>query len=393
MKKTIFFAIFLSVTSTFFGQNITKEFVTGTWKVTGMLPFDSRGNQDIKELIDGFKNSTFLFSENGNFQISTTKSSKVFKMITGMTAKSKWKVDSEKNLIKIGTTKDSYTKMGIQVGSKEGKIVFYLDETAMYLFVEKQLNKQLIPKETDTSATKNLLTKIRGIDKNLFEAKRYTKNTTINYRFLQPKTIVTNKKYPLVIVFHGSGAIGTDNEKQLWTMAKLWAEPTIQSKYPAFVLAPQFPTRSSNYTLDASRNVLTSKSEPCLETVFQLIDSLKTTLPIDLKRIYIVGYSMGASTTINALSLRPDLFAAAVSFAGIPQFDKMDVLKNKPIWIIHGNKDTDNTIESDLLFFEELKYNSKILFWELDGIGHEDIIGASFLGEAIPKWLFSFKLN
>lgn len=393
MKKTLFLALLLSVTTFFFGQNITKDFVTGSWKVTGMLPFDSRGNQEIKELVDGFNNSTFLFSENGDFQISTTKSSKVFKMITGMTAKSKWKVDSEKNLIKIGTSKDNFSIMGIQVSSKEGKIIFYLDETAMYLFVEKQLNKQLIPKVTDTTATKNLLAKIRSIDNNLFESKTYTNNTTINYRFLQPKTTETNKKYPLVIVFHGSGAIGTDNEKQLWTMAKLWAEPTIQSNYPAFVVVPQFATRSSNYTLDTSRNVLTSKSEPCLETVFKLVDSLKTKLPIDFKRVYVVGYSMGASTTINALSLRPDLFAAAVTFAGIPQFDKIDVLKNKPIWLIHGNKDTDNTINSDLQFFEELKYNPKIRFRELDGVGHEDIISAPFLGDAVPKWLFSHKLN
>jgi len=258
---------------------------------------------------------------------------------------------------------------------------------------QKIAEKQLIPKETDTTATRNLLAKIRGIDKDLFETKTYSNNTTINYRFLQPKSVETNKKYPLVIVFHGSGAIGTDNEKQLWAMAKLWAEPSIQSKYPAFVVAPQFPTRSSNYTLDKNRNVLTSKSEPCLETVFDLIDSLKTILPIDLKRIYVVGYSMGASTTINALSLRPDLFAAGVSFAGIPQFDRIAVLKNKPIWLIHGNKDTDNTIESDLQFFEELKSNPKILFWELEGIGHENIISAPFLGDAIPKWLFSKKLE
>lgn len=393
MNKTASIIILLFVTSFIFGQNITKEFITGTWKVTGIVSFDSKANQQINELVNSFKNSTFSFNENGNFLISTTKPSKTFFMMVEMINKSKWKVTSEKNTIKIGNTKDNYSIMGIQVGSKDEKIVFHLNESEMYLFVEKQFNKKLIPKETDTTATKNLLAKIRGIDKNLFEAKTYSNNTTINYRFLSPKTIETNKKYPLVIVLHGSGAIGTDNEKQLWTMAKLWAEPTIQSKYPAFVVAPQFPTRSSNYTLDKNRNVLTSKAEPCLETVFQLIDSLKTTLPIDLKRIYVVGYSMGASTTINALSLRPDLFAAAVTFAGIPQFDKIDVLKSKSIWLIHGNKDIENTIESDLQFFEALKYNPKIRFWELEGIGHEDIITSQFLGDAIPKWLFSNKLN
>ena len=37
----------------------------------------------------------------------------------------------------------------------------------------------------------------------------------VNYRFLKPKIIEKNKRYPLVLVFHGSGAIGTNNTSRL----------------------------------------------------------------------------------------------------------------------------------------------------------------------------------
>jgi predicted peptidase len=249
--------------------------------------------------------------------------------------------------------------------------------------------KNLIPKDNDSIATKALFAKIKNIDNDVFDSMSFEGATKINYRFLKPKKVKSNKKYPLVVIFHGSGAIGTDNLKQLQALPKLWAQPEIRDKYPAYVIAIQFPTRSSNYSLDSSRNVLTSKSEPCLETVFQLIDSLKTDFQIDKKRIYAMGYSMGGSTTINALSLRPDLFAAGISFAGIPQFDTIDVLKNKPMWLIHGNKDTENTIDSDVQFYNELGENSKTLFWELDNTDHGSIISSQFLGDAIPKWLLS----
>jgi predicted peptidase len=64
-------------------------------------------------------------------------------------------------------------------------------------------------------------------------------------------------KYPLVVVYHGSGAIGTDNNVQLGLLHKLFASPEIQSKYPAFVLAPQFPTRSSDYKTDTGEKCFT----------------------------------------------------------------------------------------------------------------------------------------
>ncbi|GGI27489.1 alpha/beta hydrolase-fold protein [Pedobacter mendelii] len=253
--------------------------------------------------------------------------------------------------------------------------------------------KTKITKSSDSIYLKRRIAEIKGFDTDVFTKGIFkgTTDTPIVYRLLKPNN--SKNKLPLVIVFHGSNAVGNDNSSQLGILAKLFAIDEIQAKYPAFILAPQFPSRSSNYVLDPSRNVLTSVPQPCLTTTLQLIDSLKSALNIDEKRIYLIGFSMGASSVINALSLKPDVFAAGISISGIPQFDKVNVLANIPIWLIHGNKDTENPFNSDKQFFEEVSHNNKIRFWELDNLAHNDIFSIAIITDELSKWLFKHKLK
>src|ERR1700712_1140900 len=222
-----------------------------------------------------------------------------------------------------------------------------------------QFGQHIVANSADSALSKEAVSSIRSLNNDVFDSASFTgkSETEIKYRLFKPlqgKNV--SEKFPLVIVFHSSGRpVGTDNSSQLGVLAKLFANTGIQDKYPAFVLAPQFATRSSDYVLDSSRNVLTSVPRDCLSTVLQLIDSCKQNLNIDNDRIYVVGYSMGGSTVINALSARPELFAAAISISGIPQFDKIQTLTGMPIWLIHGMDDTENPINSDEQFYKELK--------------------------------------
>jgi predicted peptidase len=207
----------------------------------------------------------------------------------------------------------------------------------------------------------------------------------------RPSQPQSGEAYPLVIVYHGSAGIGTDNESQLRLFHKLFARPEIQTAYPAYLLAPQFSTRTSDYSIDTISNLLSSTSRPCLNSVFELVDSLKLNMNIDSNRIYVVGYSMGGSTVINSLSKRPDLFTAGISISGIPQFDSMQELAKIPIWLIHGTSDTVNPIESDEQLYEEI--NDNIRFWKLKGKTHDNIVTQYILGDSLPKWLFNHRKN
>lgn len=256
---------------------------------------------------------------------------------------------------------------------------------------KKQFGQVVIENTADTTISKQEILKIKSLNDDIFDTGTFVgkEQIEVKYRLFTPKYNKQKviKKYPLVVVYHSSGrSIGTDNKSQLGILQKLFASPDIQDKYPAYVLAPQFPTRSSDYVMDTIRNVLYSKSRPCLNSVLQLIDSLKSNLNIDSDKIYVIGFSMGGSTVINSLSLRPKLFAAGISISGIPQFDKIPDMTAIPIWLIHGIDDTENPINSDEQFYKEL--NRNICFWKLKETTHDNVFTTQLLGETLPKWLF-----
>lgn len=229
---------------------------------------------------------------------------------------------------------------------------------------------------------------MKNLDYSDFKAGKFDNGKeAVKYRFLKPSKIKQDKKYPLILVFHGSGAVGTNNTSQMGVLSKIWLLPENREKYQTYVLSPQFPIRSSNYHLDETRNVKVSESNEHLDLVLKSIDSLIIKENIDPSRIYVMGFSMGGATTSNAISKRPDLFAAAINVSGISQFDKMEELTKMPIWIVHGSLDTDNFPQSNFKFFEEMKTKGNVFLWEYKDKYHNNILSAELVDE-IPKWLF-----
>jgi len=245
----------------------------------------------------------------------------------------------------------------------------------------------------NADSAETIKTKIlHTVDTGVFKPIAYTGTgmITINTRLLEPVSPDTGRKYPLVLVLHSSGRpIGTDNVSQLGVLARLWAQPAIREKYPAYVLVPQFPRRSSNYSPDPSRKVLSSVPDSCLTTALELVDAILKMFPIDNRRIYVVGFSMGGSSAINAMGLRPDLFAAGLSISGIPDFGHLTTLAKTPLWLVHGNADTENPMSSDSVLYKELEalHDEHITFWEIEGLQHE-LYPELYTTDAIPAWLF-----
>src|ERR1019366_4684785 len=94
---------------------------------------------------------------------------------------------------------------------------------------------------------KSLTPEQRAADKQAFEHATFTSgDSTMPYRLLGPST-APSSPVPLVIVLHGSGSIGSDNEAQLGDLALGFAQPGVRTAYPAYVLVPQFTARSANY--------------------------------------------------------------------------------------------------------------------------------------------------
>lgn len=246
----------------------------------------------------------------------------------------------------------------------------------------------------DAAAAAERVKAIESIPPDAFRPDTFaaTNRIVLRYRLLPPDSVRHGERYPLVVVLHGSGEIGTDNLAQMDRFPKLWARPEIRRGFPSYVLVPQFPARSVVYSgpVEDARRV--SQPTPPLLAALELIDSLRRALPIDSERVYAIGFSMGASSVWAALALRPELFAAAIPIAGVPNPAYAATLAATPVWVIHGNRDRATSIDHDRPIYDALRRypRAQIRFWELDGRGHE-VPPELLASDAFPRWLFGHR--
>lgn len=214
----------------------------------------------------------------------------------------------------------------------------------------------------------------------------------IPYRLLPPEHPQPGQRYPLVVVFHGGGHIGTDNERHLDGLPKGWARPEIRNRYPAYVLAPHMPERSAYFTGGEASGQRTLVPGRPLPATLELIDRLRAELPVDSSRVYAIGFSLGAFTTYAALAVRPELFAAAIPIAGVPDPAQAAAVARTPVWIIHGNSDDTTPFRPNHLFYPALSAvpGARVTFWEYDQGEHRvpvDLLSS----DAFPRWLWAHR--
>ncbi|HTD04630.1 dienelactone hydrolase family protein [Undibacterium sp.] len=234
---------------------------------------------------------------------------------------------------------------------------------------------------------------LQGLKRDSFAAERFQPRPGVSlpYRLLKPASPQPGVRYPLVMVLHGSGAVGDDNVSQLGPFGLSWSAPAIQERFPAYILIPQFPERSANYANSEADGLLASQPGASLEIALQLLDDVVAHHAVDASRIYLTGFSMGASTAWNALLLRPDRFAAAVPFSGIPPARGTAAqLKDIPLLIVHGNADTENPIQPDREMYAALQKAGakKVHFREYEGMEHR-VPADMVLDARWREWLFA----
>ena len=71
----------------------------------------------------------------------------------------------------------------------------------------------------------------------------------------------------------------------------------------------------------------------------EIIDELAKRYPVDAKRIYIVGHSMGASMAVDAIQKYPGKFAAAACLGGAGTIRKAEAFDGLPLFVGVGDKD------------------------------------------------------
>jgi len=161
-------------------------------------------------------------------------------------------------------------------------------------------------------------------------------------------------KLPLFVSLHGKG--GTPG-----------GAPVVSMKGPHVVIAPGL--------IDQAEHWNTEREE---QWVLELVETAKRTWDIDTNRVYITGFSMGGWGAWSIGCFHADRFAGiAPSAGGLMPEPILANLKNTPVWISHGAKDTlepptrDRASEKQLAELKEKYGPYDYVYKEHPNAGHE----------------------
>lgn len=217
-----------------------------------------------------------------------------------------------------------------------------------------------------------------------YQKKTYTTRAgqTLPYRILYPKNYDPNQrdKYPMILVLHGAGERGNDNEKQLVHGSKLFLQDEIRTKFPAIVVFPQCPADSywttlvrdrSKYPIQVNEHYAKQPNWP-LGAVMSLVKQLRKTERIDKKRLYIMGLSMGGFGTMETVSRKPKWFAAAAPICGGADTTVCRrYAKRLPLWVFHGDADAVVPVALSRQLVAKLQsLDANVQYTEYQGVNH-----------------------
>ena len=233
---------------------------------------------------------------------------------------------------------------------------------------------------------------MEGVDAT-FEMRTHKSDWEMPYRLFRP---AASGKLPLVMYLHGSGGLGTDNQKQMGLGnvfgTRVWALPENQKVHPCYVVVPQTDRGWMRYGDPAPGDSI-ARVIPGLgdgsRLALEIIEVLRKEFPIDEHRIYLTGQSMGGGGVWNITAHKPGLFAAAVACCGSPSVESAVMSVGTPVWNFHG--DADKTVSVSVSrdrIATMRKAGAHPLSTEYAGVGH-NVWEWAYTEPSLSSWLFS----
>jgi predicted esterase len=153
------------------------------------------------------------------------------------------------------------------------------------------------------------------------------------FRLLFPKsfdsTTVSAKRYPLVVMLHGLGMGGKDNNIQLKIGGQVHLEALNRGSYDGFVMVPQAGSEFWN--------------SPERANILQFVEHALRDLQVDPFRVQLEGYSAGGATAWKLAYENPMVFSAAIVMSvadGNTARSYAKVLKYNSLWHAQGGRDS-----------------------------------------------------
>lgn len=154
----------------------------------------------------------------------------------------------------------------------------------------------------------------------------------IEYNLYSPANRENDKAYPLVVFIHDAGSCSQNIQAPLaqGNGAVVWAQKKNQDRNPCFVLAPKYPDVTANDDFEVTWEA---------DATMELIQFLIGAYPINEKRIYGTGQSMGCMMLCELLLRNPGFFAACFLVAGQWNPSTMGAVKDENLWVLVSEMD------------------------------------------------------
>src|SRR5262245_16173705 len=230
-------------------------------------------------------------------------------------------------------------------------------------------------------------------------------NKTYRYQVYVPADHSSQKTWPVVVQLHGNGEQGPDG---LLPTARGMADyiRLNRSRFPAVAVFPQAET--GKRWLDGDME----------ELVIAELDRTMTEFNGDPSRVYLAGFSMGATGAYRIAYRWPTRFAAVVTIAGrvdtsgVQTYSKRDIQADRaanpfvaaadpfaalaerirflPIRIFHGDADETVPVEQSRRLVPALKaVKSDVRYEEYKGATHIGAAEKAYADHNLMAWLFS----
>jgi predicted peptidase len=188
--------------------------------------------------------------------------------------------------------------------------------------------------------------------------------------------------WPLILFLHGRGESGGN-----LNIVKHHGIPRVIEEaedFPCITVSPQCPANTDWVAL--------------IRPLMSLLSSIIEELRVDRQRVYLTGLSMGGRGTWALAVEYPEIFAALIPICGrVPDVDqfmeKVRVLKDVPIWVFHGAKDSTVPIENSESIVAALRAVQGNVSYTVYPDADHDSWTETYSNPELYRWMLSQSLS
>ena len=230
-----------------------------------------------------------------------------------------------------------------------------------------------------------------------------TAGESFRYQVYVPSDYTPSKTWPVIVSLHGNGRQGTDGMLQTGTDFAIRIREN-RAPFPAIVVFPQAKSGTRWFYPQMQQLVMAE------------LDRTIAEFRVDTTRLYLQGYSMGATGSYRLAYKFPDRFAAVVVVAGrveagvgytpdeitvdhatnpvIASSDPFSALaaglRNIPMWIFHGDADRNVPVDQSRRLVAALRsLGAPLRYTELPGADHDNAPPKAYAEAELFQWLLS----